>query len=575
MTAAESSRALGLLLGTIAFSCFSGCITNGELPVGSSPATIANVSQSKALGLLSPASKLESVGDKPKVATDKHNPSIQPVGFVQDEDETSSELNAVADASVDSSPTTESHSTTDAKASKRYDLNSPTGMTATDDFPIDLPTALRLAGADNLQVVFAAEQVQQALARVDAADALWLPSVRFGIGYNNHAGRIQATEGNVIEAARSSLFVGGGLGTGNAPITGGAGGPARMLVDLSLVDVLFEPLAARQAADAAQANQSATFNDTLLATSIAHIELVRAHSEVVIATEAVENAQELLKLTKDFAETGRGLQADANRAGAELASRRRDALRAEEAVVTASAELARILRLDPTVRLVPIKIQPVSVELVDGSADIHELIAQAQALRPELSQANAQLMETCTRIRQEKLRPVLPHVYTGFSGGGFGGSPGADASNFNDRTDFDIGVAWEMRNLGLGNRALQAEQLSIHRQAHVSRDAIREQIAAEVTMAREQVRLRNQQLAIAEKQVRSAKRALELNLDGIRGGVLRPIEIQQAIGALAAARRQHVDSVTDYNEAQFALLRAIGQPFTGNDAGQQACLVDE
>jgi hypothetical protein len=60
--------------------------------------------------------------------------------------------------------------------------------------------------------------------------------------------------------------------------------------------------------------------------------------------------------------------------------------------------------------------------------------------------------------------------------------------------------------------------------------------------------------------VTTASRALSLNFDGIRGKALRPIEAQQAIGALAAARRQYLAAVIDHNRAQFELLRALGLP---------------
>ncbi|MBI2478360.1 MAG: hypothetical protein HYV60_06880, partial [Planctomycetia bacterium] len=100
-----------------------------------------------------------------------------------------------------------------------------------------VPTALGLAGANNLQIAFAVERVQQAVARLDQADVLWVPSLNAGVIYNNHAGRIQATEGDVIEVSRNSLFVGAGAGLGNAPLNGGSGGPARLFVDLPLVDV--------------------------------------------------------------------------------------------------------------------------------------------------------------------------------------------------------------------------------------------------------------------------------------------------------------------------------------------------
>jgi hypothetical protein len=42
--------------------------------------------------------------------------------------------------------------------------------------------------------------------------------------------------------------------------------------------------------------------------------------------------------------------------------------------------------------------------------------------------------------------------------------------------------------------------------------------------------------------------------------VLRPIEIQQAIGALAVSRTQYLESTIDFNLAQLQLLGAIGRP---------------
>ena len=429
-------------------------------------------------------------------------------------------------------------------------------------YPIDLPSALRLAGANNLQIAFAAERVEQALARVDAADVLWIPSLNFAAVYNNHAGRIQATDGNVLEVSRNSLFVGGGAVLGNSPAAAGSGGPARMFVDLPLVDVIFEPLAARQVACGAEANHITTFNDTLLATTLAYFDLLQANSLVAVAEEAVVNTEELVLLTQDFARSGQGLQADADRAQVEIHSRRREVLTAREAGAVTSAELARLLRIDPATRLVPREIQPMPIELIEAGADVYDLIGQAHALRPELAVSSATMHETGYRVRQERWRPLMPHLYVGFSGGGFGGAPGSSVNNFSDRTDFDVAAIWQMQNLGLGNRARRVEQESRHRQAHLALEAIRDQIAAEVTQAFERVHYRNQQLAEAEPQVQSALDAHEHNLEGIRGGVVRPIEIQQAIGALANARRQFVEAVVDYNRAQFALLRAIGQPAT-------------
>ena len=46
--------------------------------------------------------------------------------------------------------------------------------------PIDLPTALHLAGADNWNIRLAQEQINEACAQYDFAKSMWLPSINLG-----------------------------------------------------------------------------------------------------------------------------------------------------------------------------------------------------------------------------------------------------------------------------------------------------------------------------------------------------------------------------------------------------------
>lgn len=436
-----------------------------------------------------------------------------------------------------------------------------------DRYPLDLATALQLAGANNLQIALATERVREAQARLEGAEVLWIPTLRAGVGYNKHDGRLQETDGIVRDVSRNSSFVGGGLGLSGAPLTGASSGPARFFVDISPVDIYFEPLAARQLTQAAQADEAVTFNDTLLQVTVAYLELVRSQSQVAIAEEAVTNAEELVRLTEDFARTGAGLEADAARARAELADRRRDLLAARERVEVISTELARLLRLDQEVGLRAVDSQPVPLEVVSADLPLEDLVAQALSCRPELARHQALVAETLYRMRQETWRPWIPNVHLGASGGGFGGGEGSFHGDFDGRSDIDVLAVWELRNLGLGNRALQRESSSRHRQAHLAYTQIYDRVVAEVTRAYRQVQYRKGQIEQAQRQVQSAASALPLNFNGIRGRELRPIEAQQAIAALAAARERYVASVIDYDRAQFALLRAIGQPPEASAAG--------
>lgn len=427
-------------------------------------------------------------------------------------------------------------------------------------YPIDLPTALRLAGASNLQIALASERVNEAQARLAGTRAAWLPSLNAGVGYNRHDGQIQDTRGQVIEVARESVFVGGGpVMAGNFPLTGGAGGPGRLAMDFSLADGLFAPLVQRQLVRAADAARNSTFNDTLLQVASAYLDLTRAQGLVAIAKDAEKNAEELVRLIAARIKAGKAPPADGLRAEAELSLRRREVFQMEETVRVASATLVRLLRLDPATVLFPLEPQVVPLSLVDETVPLPTLIALGLASRPEVEEQNALADATINRMQQEKWRPLIPSLHLGLSAGGYGGGPSGSFGNFSDRADFDALLVWQLRNLGLGNRALRRERESQNLQAAIQVAQVRDFVAAEVAASYAQVEFRRKQLEHARARVEAADKAVPLNFKGILGDVLRAIEAQQAIQTLVAAQAEYLDVITAYNRAQFLLLRAVGK----------------
>src|SRR4051794_10586266 len=75
---------------------------------------------------------------------------------------------------------------------------------------LTLLDALRLAQLATLDIAQARAVVQQAVAARQRAQVLWLPNATFGSTYVDHEGRIQNTNGSIINVNRNSLFVGGG-----------------------------------------------------------------------------------------------------------------------------------------------------------------------------------------------------------------------------------------------------------------------------------------------------------------------------------------------------------------------------
>jgi outer membrane protein TolC len=421
---------------------------------------------------------------------------------------------------------------------------------------LDLTGALAMAGGQNPRIAFAAARYREAYARLEAAQSLWLPSIRAGFGFNHHDGTLQASDGIVLDAARSSLQAGLGVqavGAGSPMVPG-------IVAQFHSSDAVFQPRIAEFTASARAAAATATTNDTLLATALAYLNLLRATQQLRIAEETRDNAEQLAELTATFASSGQGPQADADRTHTELVRRQVEVSRAHESTRVASARLAELLSLDPATEFHLLEPTVVPIDLVRHDLPTAELVATGLVNRPELSESQYLVCEAVNRYRREKYAPLLPSVLLGISQSGFGGGPGSDIDNYRGRFDFDAVVFWELRNLGFGERARRDETRSQYDQAVALQAGIMDRVAREVVEAHAQVKARKGQVEIAEAGVASASDSYQRNLVRIREGQGLPIEVLQSLQALDEASREYLRTLADYNEAQFRLQRALGWP---------------
>lgn len=438
---------------------------------------------------------------------------------------------------------------------------SPSQATSADAFcpqvyPIDLLTALRLANGSNLQLMLARERITQAWARNDGARALWLPSLRGGVNYSRHDNQIQDTMGQVFPISRGSMF--SGLGAGSVP----AGPPMfpGIYANFKLADAIFQPLATRQAALARRHAATAATNDILLQTAQAYLELQRAAEDLAISQEAQGYAQQLADLTRAYAESGQGLQADADRAAVELTIRKNDVFRSQEGVIVASSRLALLLRLDPAAQLTPIGDAVIPIEVAPCERPIGELVAEGLSLRPEMGENRHLVEEAIARMKRERYAILLPSVVVGASYGAFSGGDGGRLVNIGGRFDGDAIAYWETRNLGFGDAAAREETRSLVRQANAQQLYMMDVIAREIVEAHARIVARRSQINIARQGVEAARASHARNLERIKAVQGLPIEALQSNQALATAERDYLRTVIDYNIAQFTLQRALGWP---------------
>jgi outer membrane protein TolC len=427
------------------------------------------------------------------------------------------------------------------------------------EYPIDLTTALRLAEVENPEIAGARQLIREALALQQAAYALALPTLNAGTNFHGHTGNLQRSSGRILNLSEQSLYVGSGARTVAAESLAFPG----VNIVSPLADVIFEPLVARQNVDRARFDATATTYMILLDVATLHFNLIQAEASLALWRESEADAAEVVRLTAAYARAGQGRKADADRAASNQRLIHIEVQHGEEEVAVASTRLARRLHLDPVVRIHTASPWVGPIALVDLSVPAEELVQVALQRRPEVAARAAAIGVAETRFHQERARPLLPTVWLGFSGGGFGGGSNLVPpflGNFKGRTDFDVRAFWMLQNLGLGNLAIQKRHRAEIGAAVGQQSRTINQVRQEVTSARDEAIAARERIDATHKQLIAAQDGFREDLERIRGTVGLPIEVTNNLELLSDARQQHLRAILDFNRAQFRLFVSLGSP---------------
>jgi outer membrane protein TolC len=427
--------------------------------------------------------------------------------------------------------------------------------------PIDLDTALRLAGVQNPELNVARQRVLEAVAVRQLAAARFLPSINPGMNYDTHSGNLQQSNGNILSVNRSAVYVGAGA---DAVAAGTVNVPGVFLGGNTAV-VIFNYLASRQLVRQREFDNIAVRNQVFLGVTLAFSELLRSEGRRAVALQAREEAQAIAKLTADYAVTGQGRYADANRAATELQRREAYVKQVESELLASSARLCQLLNLDPSIRLHPTDAYIVPHPLVPDPIAVGELIALGLLRRPELAAQRASVIQGLLLLDGAKALPFSPTIYIGYSAGGFGGGSNLVRpifGGFGGRTDFDAIAYWTIQNLGVGNVALirgANANLQVRRFEQIE---MLNRVREEVAEAYARTHARYAQIETNESAIQSGLLSFTQDLTRIRyrSRDVLPIELLDSFRLMAGARIDYIDAIVDYNQAQFELYVALGQP---------------
>lgn len=407
--------------------------------------------------------------------------------------------------------------------------------------PIDLATALRLAGINNLDLATIEAAERQAKAANDAATLRFFPYLTVGQTYFRRTGLDQATAGTMQRVDKQLYH---------------RGGTVVMGVDLG--NAIFSKLAARQLQAAAEHNVEAQRNDTLLAAADAYFNLVNGAAEVGIAEEAVRISQDY----QNELERAVGIGLTNRSEALQVAVQTRQAqvqLRGARATERAyAAALAAVLRLDPATVLTPAERLVVPPTLVALDQPLDTLVRRALMRRPELKASAAEVAAAEQERTAAKYGPLIPSIGAAATEEDTRGGENGLLDTYQPTHDYVVGLSWRFGPGGLFDFSrTEAANASLDRR-RIADEKLRETISQQVVDALSAAQAASDQMSLARDGVQLAEKSLDLSMQRRQFGVYAVIEVIQAQQDLTRARNSYATALAQYAKAQYSLAQATG-----------------
>jgi len=410
-----------------------------------------------------------------------------------------------------------------------------------DALAIDLPTTLALAGAESLEVELARLRTHEARAVHERTRARYFPWIEPFAGYRRHEGRLQDIVGRILDTDRQAYDVG-----------------AAVVAEVDLGRVLYENLAAKQRARAAEHASESQRRESVALAASRYLELARTEASVEVAAESVRIARDYADQLERAVAIGIAFQGDLHRARARVERNLRLASQVGVERRVAAARLAEALALDPAADLRIAAPELGIWALVDPEADQEALVRDALARRPELRAVASAERAAAAEHDAARVGPWLPTIGGRASVYGLGGGVGDARGRFGDGQDYGVGLRWRLGPGGLFDAGREREMAARAQQAGIERRRLAETVTREVVEAHTRARALAEQRAMAERMLEASEETLRLSRERKAFGVGSVLETLAAEEDLTRARLEYVGLVSEANRAQLELQRAIG-----------------
>jgi outer membrane protein TolC len=401
---------------------------------------------------------------------------------------------------------------------------------------VDLPTVARVAMARNLDIQQAQQRVEASRGAYEASVGAIFPSITPGVTAIGLNGAV-ANGGAIGLASFQNIF----------PM-------AALQWIINPGQVAYDLVASKRRLEASAQQQQAVEQETTRRAAVQYYDLVLAQAQVAVIRQAMDEAEELLRIERLKSTTGTGLPADELRAQAAVAAVQQDGLTAIKEFYDASITLTLTLHLDSTVMLVPRVGSMAQTTLVREDLPIEDMLVLALRYRPDL-EAVRTLVSAAQADKGATLWGGLgPQVQ---AAGIVRPAPPAETvadTEYRQQTyavsgGFNLSAQIFGRIKSATANAKLAG-LDLDRQLDKVRAAVVSAHQASITAAKV--------IPIAGQEVASAEEALRLTQQNLRAGTGLTIDVLQAQNAAEKAQLRRATAMVRYNQSQINLLAALG-----------------
>ncbi len=409
-----------------------------------------------------------------------------------------------------------------------------------DPVHVDLPTVMRLAGANNDEIELARVKHTETIAESKLAWQRFWPSLSLGAGYKGHEGRVQDIAGAVFNANKQQYSVG-----------------PMILIDWAPGELYYSALAAKQKALAAEQLAEKSRRDIIQQAVNRYFDLLSAEAALAIIEDDLRLTQDYEKQLEGAVAAGTAIRADLLRVKTQV-SRAKLAIRQhQEKRDLGAAALAETLRIPPQTELRPAKADLVPVRL-NGKTGVATMLSQAAQHRPEMKAAAAANAAAGLEKDRARIAPLIPNVQAGYGIGGLGGGFAGQTGNFGRTQDFYAGLGWKIGPGGIFDKQRQVIADAREEATELQSGQIKAAIGREVVEAAAKAQSAHDQIAINDEAVTAAEEMAKLAKERQASQLGVVLEYLLAREELTRARQSRVQAVTDFNKAQHELKRAVG-----------------